>query len=147
MTHYVRPAETPVAATDYVEVQHFYARHMAMLDAGEAGRWAGTFSEDAIFEEPGRLQPLQGRDAIFASAQARADRVSAEGVQFRHWVGMISVTAGPAGALHAHYYALVLAVPRGGPVEVRASVDCRDVLVRQNDELLVRHRLLSVDGS
>ncbi|MEO3930640.1 nuclear transport factor 2 family protein [Micromonosporaceae bacterium B7E4] len=147
MSQQTSHADPGVLPGEYLDVQHFYARHMALLDAGEAELWADTFSEDALFEEPARIQPLHGRTAIRDSARLRADRVAAEGVQFRHWVGMLAVTPQDDGSLHTHYYALVLATPKGGPVETRASVDCQDVLVRHGGEWQVRHRLLRIDGS
>lgn len=142
----VKVSGRSVTADEYVEVQQFYARHMALLDDGAAERWAETFTEDGVFEEPARMAPLRGRAAIRMSARARADRVAAEQVQYRHWIGMLDVTAGPDDALHTRYYALVLATPRGGELRVVSSVDCRDILVRVGGRLLVRHRLLQVDG-
>ncbi|TDB80631.1 nuclear transport factor 2 family protein [Micromonospora sp. KC721] len=132
---------------EYIEVQQFYARHMGLLDDGLAEQWAQTFTEDARFEEPSRMEPLHSRQEIQVSARARADRVAASGERYRHWVGMLDVGARPDGALQVRYYALVLATPRDGKPRIVSSVDCRDLLVRENGRLLVRHRLLRVDGA
>ncbi|MFV0129259.1 nuclear transport factor 2 family protein [Streptomyces sp. HMX112] len=137
-----------VSAELYAQVQQFYARQMGLLDDGRPDEWAETFTEDAVFQEASRLsEPLRGRDAIRVSARARKERLAADGIDFRHWLGMLSVTPGEDGSLRARSYALAMRVPRGGALDIFASVVCHDQLVPVEGTWQVRHRDLTHDGS
>ncbi len=131
----------------YTQVQQFYARQMGLLDAGLAEEWTETFTEDAVFDEPNRLDPLSGRDAIRVSARARADRLAAERIQVRHWLGMLDVRRQEDGSLRARTYALAMRTPQGGALEIFASVVCRDHLVPLDGAWAVRHRHIQHDGA
>ncbi|MEU9982407.1 nuclear transport factor 2 family protein [Streptomyces sp. NPDC050856] len=137
-----------VSAELYAQVQQFYARQMGLLDDGRPDEWAETFTEDAVFQEASRLsEPLRGRDAIRVSARARKERLAADGIDFRHWLGMLSVTPDEDGSLRARSYALAMRVPRGGALDIFASVVCHDQLVPVEGTWQVRHRDLTHDGS
>ncbi|MEE1929388.1 nuclear transport factor 2 family protein [Streptomyces sp. TRM 70351] len=154
----VTAATAPTAATTadgyvtaelYTQVQQFYARQMGLLDDGDPDAWTTTFTEDAVFAEASRLnEPLRGRDAIRASSRARQQRLDAEGIDFRHWLGMLDVRPQPDGSLRTRAYALAMRTPRGGTLDIFASVVCHDHLVRGDDGLWrVAHRDLTHDGA
>ncbi|MEU1516814.1 nuclear transport factor 2 family protein [Streptomyces sp. NPDC005811] len=139
-------AQAPTAPADvYAEVQHFYARQMRLLDSGEAENWAGTFTEDGSFAPPSLPEPVRGRPALTEGARQAAASLTAAGETHRHWVGMLTVTPGDDGALTAESQVSIIAVPRGGPARLHLMCVCRDVLVREAGELLVRERVVTRD--
>lgn len=140
-------AEGPVSAELYTEIQQFYARQMGLLDDGRPQEWALTFTQDAVFDEPSRMDPLRGREAIRASAVARAERLAAEKLDFRHWLAMLDVRPQEDGSLRARTYALAMRTPRGGALDIFASVVCHDHLVRVDGTWAVRHRHIQHDGA
>ncbi|MEV7618202.1 nuclear transport factor 2 family protein [Streptomyces sp. NPDC089799] len=137
-----------VSADLYAQVQQFYARQMGLLDDGRPDEWAATFTEDAVFQEASRLnEPLRGRQTIRDSSRARKQRLADEKLDFRHWLGMLSVVPQEDGSLQTRAYALAMRVPRGGALDIFASVVMHDRLVRVDGTWQVRHRDLTHDGS
>ncbi|WP_237408555.1 nuclear transport factor 2 family protein [Streptomyces sp. M2CJ-2] len=136
-----------VTAELYTQIQQFYAWQMGLIDDRKAQEWADTFTEDAVFEEASRMEPLRGRAAIAASCRQRADRLEAEQTDFRHWLGMLQVLPQQDGTLRTRNYALAMRTRLGGPLEIFASVVCHDHLVPDGTGWLVRHRTLQHDGS
>ncbi|MCD0452128.1 nuclear transport factor 2 family protein [Actinocorallia sp. API 0066] len=131
----------------HLRVQQFYHRQMGLLDDGLPERWADTFTEDAAFLEPHRLEPLRGRATIRASARARADRLAAQRVHFRHWLNMLDVREQEDGSVRTRVYALAMRTEEGGSLDVFASVVCRDHLRPDGTGWLVRLREIDHDGS
>ncbi|WP_035734452.1 nuclear transport factor 2 family protein [Frankia casuarinae] len=130
----------------YTQVLQFYAHQMGLLDERQADSWADTFAEDAVFQEAARMDPLLGRPAIRASARASVERAAASGLQVRHWIGMLQVRPGPNGTVDTRCYALAMRTPKGGELELFASVVCADHLVPTRGGWMVRHRDLTHDG-
>lgn len=131
----------------YQQIQQFYASQMGLMDDREPERWAETFTEDAIFHEAARMEPLQGREAIRVSARGSVDRVSAAGIQIRHWLGMLQVHPQPDGSVRARSYALAMRTPKGGDLDVFVSVVCHDHLVATGDGWQVADRNLVHDAT
>ena len=130
-----------LVSTDlYHEVQQFYGRQMRWLDEGAVTEWAETFSEDGVFAANGHPQPQVGRAAILVGATNAANKLVEDGVQRRHWLGMLDVEEQPDGTILARTYALIVSTPIGGQAGVHLSCSCDDILVRENDRLQVRHR-------
>ncbi|MFE9119666.1 nuclear transport factor 2 family protein [Streptomyces sp. NPDC007172] len=139
-------AQAPTAPAEvYAEVQHFYARQMRHLDSGRAEAWAGTFTADGSFAPPSLPAPVRGRPALSEGARQAAAGLAAAGETHRHWVGMLTVTPADDGSLTAESQVSVIAVPRGGPARLHLVCTCRDVLVREAGELLVRERVVTRD--
>ncbi len=127
------PAVTGTEAELYAEIQQFYARQMQLLDSGNAAAWADTFTEDGVFAANARPEPARGRETIrAAAAQAKAQHAE-QGLQIRHWLGMLDVDAQPDGSALVRSYALIICTPRGGQAVVQLSTSCEDVLVRGAD--------------
>ncbi|MEE1929391.1 nuclear transport factor 2 family protein [Streptomyces sp. TRM 70351] len=137
-----------VSAQVYTDVQQFYARQMNLIEGADADpdAWAETFTEDAVFEAGGQPEPQVGREAIRASVREGVAGIAAAGLDFRHWFGMLDVTAEPDGSLRTRYYALAVATPRGGPLGVRGSLLCHDHLVPRDGRWQVRRRSVAADG-
>lgn len=147
---YVTGTHVPsfVSAELYTQIQQFYAWQMGLMDDRQPDRWADTFTEDAIFEEASRMDRLQGRAAIRVAARASADRHIAAGLQMRHWLGMMQLEVEADRSVRSRCYALAVRTPKGGDLEVFASVVCRDHLVASaGGGWLVRHRRLTHDGA
>jgi hypothetical protein len=142
-------AEPFVSAELYAQVQQFYARQMGLIDDGRPADWADTFTEDATFQEASRLDaPLKSRAAIRESASARQVRLEADKIDFRHWLAMLDVRPQSDGSLRTRTYALAMRTPRGGALDVFASVVCHDHLVpAPGGGWQVRERVLHHDGS
>ena len=137
-----------VSAELYARIQQFYARQMGLIDDGRPADWAETFTEDATFQEASRLDaPLKGRTAIRESSTARQARLDANKIDFRHWLAMLDVRPQPDGSLRTRAYALAMRTPRGGALDIFASVVCHDHLVPAGDGWQVRERDLYHDGS
>ncbi|WP_433170093.1 nuclear transport factor 2 family protein [Actinoallomurus sp. CA-150999] len=129
----------------YQEVQHFYGRQMRLLDEGAVTAWAETFTEDGVFAANGHPAPSVGRAAIEAGARKAVEALVEQGIQRRHWLGMLEVAERGDGAVVARTYALIVSTPRGGRAAVHLSCTCEDVLVREDGRLLVRHREVNRD--
>lgn len=129
----------------YAEVQQFYARQMQLFDRHDAEHWAATFTEDAVFAVPTLDTPVRGRAGLAANVRRNRVRQEDEGVQLRHWIGMLDVAPRPDGTLRTRAYALVLATARGGdPVLSRVCV-MEDELVHTPEGLKVHHRTVTRD--
>ncbi|MEV4738879.1 nuclear transport factor 2 family protein [Streptomyces sp. NPDC049555] len=129
----------------YQQVQHFYAQQMQLLDDGHAEEWARTFTDDGVFEVGG--EAVRGAADIAVAARRTTDKFAADGIQRRHWTGMLTVS-GTAGGdeVTARCYAVVLETPAGGDPVVRRSTVCADTLVRTGGRWQVRHRRVTRDG-
>ena len=132
------PFTSPVAAagTDtgrYAGIQHFYARQMHLLDSGQADAWAETFTEDGVFAANAHPEPTRGRENIRAAASKAKAQHAEEGLQVRHWLGMLDVTDREDGSVLVRSYALIINTPRGGQSQVHLSTTCEDVLVPDSD--------------
>lgn len=130
----------------YGQVQHFYARQMQLLDAGDTSTWARTFTLDGVFEAGGVPEPVQGREAIEKAATASAREFERQGVTRRHLISMLTVDPADGGTVRARSYAVVLEIPQGGEVTVHRSTLCEDVLVPADEGWLVRQRRVTRDG-
>ncbi|MDI3408189.1 nuclear transport factor 2 family protein [Streptomyces cavernicola] len=141
-------SDSPVSAELYTRVQQFYARQMGLLDDGRPDDWSATFTEDAVFQEASRLdEPLRGRDAIRESSRARKQRLDEAEIDFRHWLAMLQVHPQADGTLRTRAYALAMRTPRGGSLDIFASVVCNDHLVPVDGGWQVARRELHHDGS
>jgi 3-phenylpropionate/cinnamic acid dioxygenase small subunit len=136
---------TPADQGVYEQVQRFYARQMRCLDEGKVVEWAATFTLDGVFAANAHPEPFCGREAIEAGARKAAAQLAADGMQRRHWLGMLEVLDQPDGTLATRSYALIVSTPAGGKPTVHLSTTCDDVLVRDGDELLVRSRQVRRD--
>jgi bifunctional aromatase (cyclase/dehydratase) len=140
-----RPDSTRQAET-YHQVQQFYARQMRLLDSGEAEQWADTFTEDGVFHQNVDPAPLEGRPAIAVAARRRIETIKSDDLTRRHWLGMLETDEQPDGTVRTRYYAMAMATPQGGRLEVYVSTVSEDVLVRTQDGWLVKHRYVVHDG-
>ncbi|MFI6857128.1 nuclear transport factor 2 family protein [Streptomyces sp. NPDC050416] len=131
-------------STHSTDIQQFYARHMQLLDSGEAEAWAGTFTPDATFAAPSMTEPVRGRDDIAAGARAATEERAAAGEVHRHWVTM-TTARDTADGIETVSYVQILATPRGGAPRVHLCCLMRDRLVPRDGELLVAERHITRD--
>ncbi|MFJ6700869.1 nuclear transport factor 2 family protein [Streptomyces sp. NPDC091272] len=129
----------------YAEVQQFYAHQMQLFDSFLAEPWAGTFTQDAVFDVPTLERPLRGRTELAASVRHNEEAARRSGERMRHWLGMIDVGAHPDGSLRTRAYALVYVTTHGGSPKVHRVCVMQDTLVRRRGSLRTAHRLVTRD--
>ncbi|GAA5210243.1 nuclear transport factor 2 family protein [Streptomyces thinghirensis] len=146
---HVPDGQDQVPAELYAEIQQFYARQAGLLDEGRAVEWAESFTETAAFRDANRPQEaLVGRQALAAQARVHHERLTADGVDVRHWLGMIGIRTEDDGSLHVRSYALTPSTGRDGSgLRIPASVVCQDRLVRDAGHWRVADRTLRRDGT
>ncbi|MFF4962514.1 nuclear transport factor 2 family protein [Streptomyces sp. NPDC001222] len=129
----------------YQQVQQFYARQMQLLDNGEVDAWMHTFTEDGVLAANAQPEPTVGREAIGAAARKATGHFAAQGIQRRHWLGMVSVTGQEGTTVTVRSYVLLIETPRGGQATILCSATCEDVLELGPDGPAVRRRDVSRD--
>jgi hypothetical protein len=129
----------------YVEIQQFYAHQMQLLDEARTREWADTFTDDGVFAANAHPEPVCGRQAITAAATKARTALTAAGLQHRHWLGMLDARTTEDGGIIAHSYALVVETARGGTPALKHSTHCKDLLVHDGGQWLVRHRQITRD--
>ena len=129
----------------YARVQQFYAHQMQLFDSHEAERWAGTFTEDAVFDVPTLDEPVRGRAALAANVRRNEAQQARSGERFRHWIGMLDLSPQPDGTLRTRCYALVYVTPDRGVSAVHRVCVREDVLVRARGKWRTRHRVVTRD--
>ncbi|MFJ9646103.1 nuclear transport factor 2 family protein [Streptomyces sp. NPDC004244] len=129
----------------YAEVQQFYAHQMQLFDSFEAERWAGTFTEDAVFDVPTLPEPVRGRAALAANVRRNREVQARSGEQLRHWIGMLDVQPQSNGTLRTRCYALVHLTPRGGESRVHRVCVMEDELVLSRGRWRTSRRLVTRD--
>ncbi|MEE1840028.1 nuclear transport factor 2 family protein [Streptomyces sp. NPDC007076] len=131
--------------TLYPQIQQFYAHQMQLFDSHEAERWAGTFTEDAVFDVPTLDEPVRGRTALASNVRRNEAQQARSGERFRHWIGMLDLRPRGDGTLHTRCYALVYVTPGQGRSAVHRVCVMEDVLVRSRGKWRVRHRVVTRD--
>ncbi|NEB73962.1 nuclear transport factor 2 family protein [Streptomyces sp. SID14478] len=143
------PAE-PASAQEqfgalHATIQQFYAHQMQLFDSHDAERWAGTFTEDAVFVVPTLDEPVRGRASLAANVRRNREQQLRSGEQLRHWIGMLDIQPQADGTLHTRAYALVYATSHGGESKVSRVCVLKDVLVRSRGKWRARSRLVTRD--
>lgn len=129
----------------YAQIQQFYGRQMQLFDQHEAERWAGTFTEDAVFDVPTLEEPVRGRVALASNVRRNQAQQARSGERFRHWIGMLDLRPQADGTLHTRCYALVYVTPGQGGSAVHRVCVMEDVLVRSRGKWRTRHRVVTRD--
>jgi 3-phenylpropionate/cinnamic acid dioxygenase small subunit len=129
----------------YAEAQQFYAYQMQILDAHDTEGWAGTCTEDAVFELPSLPEPVRARAGLARYVRAGAERQRRAGSRLHHWVGMLDVQPQADGSLHTRCSALVYVTPSGGGSKVLYVCVMEDVLVRTRGQWRIAHRRVTRD--
>lgn len=129
----------------YAQVQRFYADQMQILDAPDTGRWAATFTEDAVLELPALPGPVSVRAGLAGYVHASTERRRRTDGTLRHWVGMLDVRPQEDGSLHTRCSALVHAMPSGGGAKVLYVCVMEDVLVPSRGEWRAARRRVTRD--
>ncbi|MCY0935101.1 nuclear transport factor 2 family protein [Streptomyces sp. H34-S4] len=129
----------------YAEVQQFYAHQMQLFDSFAAEPWAGTFTENAVFDVPTLPAPVRGRAELAANVRRNQEMQAKSGEQLRHWLGMLDVQPRSNGTLRTRCYALVYMTPRGGESRVHRVCVMEDELVLSRGRWRTSHRLVTRD--
>lgn len=140
-----RTLQSQKFAALYAQVQQFYAYQMQILDAHDTELWAGTFTEDAVFELPSQPEPVRARAGLARYVRAGAERQRRTGTRLNHWIGMLDVQPQADGSLHTRCSALVYVTPSGGNSKVLHVYVMEDVLVRSRGKWRTAHRRVTRD--
>ncbi|WP_198944236.1 nuclear transport factor 2 family protein [Streptomyces sp. CB03234] len=137
------PAVAPVVSADlYVEVQSFYAHQMPLLEGRDLESFAGTFTDDCVFGYEGAWQ-LEGREALIGGMRAAIPRYGTSTI--RHWFDGWRIEPLADGTVRVTATALVSVTDEEGAVTFEPSCTVTDVLVRTEDGLRTRSRLIRHD--
>lgn len=129
----------------YVEVQHFYAKQMQLLDGGAFEDYAATFTEDGEFAHTPQQPAARTRYGIVKELREFHKRFENDPVVRRHWFNMISLDPQDDDTVLSTYYALVVTTRPGRNVTIAPSCVVHDILVRQNGSLFTRSRRVEHD--
>ncbi|WP_116199126.1 nuclear transport factor 2 family protein [Amycolatopsis circi] len=139
------PELIPVSDDVLLNVQHFYARQMFLLDENRVAEWLDTFADDGVFRSTGLPEPLGGRAAIEKLTRAGVEERRCRGAVHRHLLTGLHADGRPDGSLVARSYVLVVETLPEETSRVWASTVCQDVLFRRGGGWLVRSRQVSLD--
>jgi uncharacterized protein (TIGR02246 family) len=120
-------------------IRETLARYAHLVDRGRLDDAAALFTEDAVLEA-GDEAPARGRAAIRALFAGAGTRLAAGG-RIRHHVSSVTIAFEDAWTATAESY--FLAVVESGPDHWGRY---RDRLVRRDDQWLLAHRRVRVDG-
>ncbi|MCQ4044527.1 nuclear transport factor 2 family protein [Streptantibioticus rubrisoli] len=140
-------ATVPVSGETYGQILDFYAGHMQALDEGSVELWASGFTEDGVFAQNVKPEPWRGRSAIEENMRRGLARLAQKNVQRRHWFGMVTTDQRDQDTVRTRYYAVVFETPVGGKASVYLSTTGEDLLVRQDGQWRVKHRLITHDAT
>ncbi|HZM81104.1 MAG TPA: nuclear transport factor 2 family protein [Candidatus Limnocylindrales bacterium] len=126
----------------YAEVQMFYAYQMPLLEDRCPEEFAATYTPDAVIEHTSGLFKLTGRREIAGGIELSIQTYG--GKAFRHWYNHLQV-AEAGDEIHTRFTAIVSVTGESGLVTWEPSCTVRDILVRQNGKLAVRHRIMRHD--
>lgn len=129
----------------YGEIEHFYGWQMQLLDEDLVDAWSDTFTPDGVFAANAQPQPARGREAITNAARAAREDLARRGIQTRHCLAMLVVTADEGDVVKVRSYAQVLETPIGGAPRLHVSTVCEDELVFESGRWLVRDRYVTRD--
>lgn len=141
----VHLVEGYVHSERYLEIQHFYAWQMQLLDEDLVEAWAQTFTEDGVFAANAQPQPSRGRETITAAARAAREDLARRGIQTRHCLMMLVVTKEEENLANVRSYAQVIETPIGGSPRLHVSTVCDDELVHESARWMVRNRYVTRD--
>jgi actinorhodin biosynthesis protein ActVIA len=140
-------AAVPVSGETYGQILDFYAGHMQALDEGAVELWASGFTEDGVFAQNVKPEPWRGRSTIEDNMRRGLARLAQKNVQRRHWFGMVTTDQRDQDTVRTRYYAVVFETPVGGKASVYLSTTGEDLLVRQDGQWRVKHRLITHDAT
>lgn len=137
--------EAMTDAVRYSEVERFYARQMQLIDEGDADGWAATFTEDGVFTSNGTTGEVRGRPALRTAAKETIARLTGAGTTRRHIVSNVRIEQLEPDLLRVTSYVPVIDTT-SGVAALRTSTVMSDELALVGSDLLVRHRLVELDG-
>ncbi|MEU5420540.1 nuclear transport factor 2 family protein [Streptomyces sp. NPDC001407] len=126
-------------------VTQFYARQMQALDAGRFEEYAGTFTEDGVFQHTPGTEPARTREGILAELREFNKKYVADPVQRRHYFGQLLLEPQDDGTLRSTVYALIVRTRSGERPEVWPSCVVHDVITADDETVLLKSRHVSYD--
>lgn len=125
-----------------MEIAGFYADQMPLLEGHEFDAFADTFTEDAVFGYYGAWQ-LEGRVAILGGMRSNIPRYGTS--KIRHWFDNRRIEPLDNGVVRVTASCLVSVTSEDGDVTFEPSCTVTDELVRTDQGLRVRSRIIRHD--
>ncbi|KZM72310.1 nuclear transport factor 2 family protein [Nocardia terpenica] len=144
MNQMVNQGIVTVSAEVYSCVDQFYAFQMQTLDDGDIDGWVGTFTDDGVFISNGLPDPVVGREQLAELGRKTVARLSERDAIRRHFVFNVIIEPASGGVLRTTCYVPVFDTV-DGITSLTTSTVMHDELVKSDDCLLVRHRVISRD--
>jgi 3-phenylpropionate/cinnamic acid dioxygenase small subunit len=126
----------------YIEVADFYAHQMPLLEEGELEAFVQTFTEDCVFGYDGAWQ-VAGREALLGGVRANVPRYGTS--RIRHWFENRRVAVREDGTIESAATSLVSVTSEDGEVSFEPSCVVRDELVRTEQGLRAKSRIIRHD--
>ncbi|GAA0991767.1 nuclear transport factor 2 family protein [Nocardiopsis tropica] len=126
--------------TQVTGIHQLYARQSHLIDSGNAGGWADTFTPDGEFHSPTYPAPVVGRTPLRDFARDFARDARAGGEVRRHVVTNVYVESLEAEEARVSAYLQVMATRVAGGTRVLRLTALHDRLVRHGDDWRVARR-------
>ena len=129
----------------YFELQNFYARQTQALDGGDGAGFAATFTDDGTFTHLPRGEVVNGREQIATDTQRNLDKLAEAKICRRHWFNMLVGDVDADGTIRTSFTAIVTRTDPSGTVFIEPTCEVEDIVVRRDDELRNRSRIVRTD--
>jgi hypothetical protein len=117
-----------ISVEDRLAILDLYARQSHLIDGGDAGGWAATFTAEGVFQSPTYRLTAAGPAELAKFAADSNGAALARGVQLRHWIGQVVIDPTHGGA-DVRAYLVIVATSREGS-RIDRSLRVVDVLAR-----------------
>ncbi|MEU6668136.1 nuclear transport factor 2 family protein [Streptomyces sp. NPDC046727] len=124
------------------EIAAFYAHQMPLLEERDFEAFAQTFTEDCVFGYQGGWQ-LQSRGALLEGMRGNIPRYGTSTI--RHWFENRRADPQPDGSIRVTAACLVSVTDEDGAVTFEPSCVVTDELVRTEEGLRARSRIIRHD--
>ncbi|WP_416985348.1 nuclear transport factor 2 family protein [Streptomyces sp. T028] len=124
------------------EIAAFYAHQMPLLEEREFEAFAQTFTEDCVFGYEGAWQ-LRSRVALLEGMRGNIPRYGTSTI--RHWFENRRAEPQPDGSIRVTATCLVSVTDENGAVTFEPSCVVTDELVRTEEGLRARSRIIRHD--
>lgn len=122
-------------------LRNFYARQAHLIDTGQHGAWACTFTSEGAFHSPTYGQPAVGYDQLSGISKAFEQSARQSGERQRHLIENIWVVECDATTAQVRAYLSIVATRADqGGTQILRIVTIKDELEKSGEDWLVRSR-------
>ncbi|RLV09096.1 hypothetical protein CTZ27_08600 [Streptomyces griseocarneus] len=118
---------------------------MQALDNGRFEEYAGTFTEDGVFQHTPGTEPARTRAGILAELLEFNKKYENDPVQRRHYFSQVLLEPQADGTIRSTVYALIVRTRPGSRPEMWPSCVVNDVIVADGTTVLLKSRHVDYD--